>query len=278
MKNILKIENLNYSFGDNQILKNINISVKKEETVAIVGTSGVGKSTLFNLIAGILKKQDGEILIEDSKDYVGKVSYMLQKDLLFEHKTIIENIMLPLIIDNKKGKLRSLYSLFPFSARLGAVAPNPKNKNPKRIKKVNSKKYIFEESLKILKEFGLEDYANKYPKQLSGGMRQRIALIRTYMMKKNIFLLDEAFSALDAITKIELHNWYMEIAKKFKFTTILITHDIDEAVSLSDRIYILKNKPGEILDEIIIEINNEEDEDVQRLKYKNQVLKIMNIK
>ncbi len=243
MKNILKVENLSYSFGKNKILKNINIYVNSQETVAIVGTSGVGKSTLFNLIAGILKKQDGKIFVEGSEDYVGKVSYMLQKDLLFEHKTIIENVILPLIINKIK------------------------------------KKIAIEEGYKILKQFHLEDYADKYPKQLSGGMRQRIALIRTYMFKRKIFLLDEAFSALDAITKRELHFWYMDIAKNFKFTTILITHDIDEAVSLSDRIYILGNKPGEILDEVIIDIKNaKEDKDFQRLKYKKKILEVMNIK
>lgn len=242
MKNILKISKLNYSFGENRILKDINIYVNSEETVGIIGTSGVGKSTLFNLIAGILKKQDGEIFIEDSKNYIGKVSYMLQKDLLFEHKTIIENVILPLIIN-----------------------------------KIN-KKNALEEGYKILKDFGLKDYADKYPKQLSGGMRQRIALIRTYMMKRKIFLLDEAFSALDAITKRELHLWYVNIAKKLKFTTILITHDIDEAVYLSDRIYVLGNKPGEILDEVIIDIKEDNDEDIQRLKYKKRILEIMNLK
>ena len=165
MKKTLEIKNLSYSFGDNHILKDINIYVKENEMVAIVGSSGVGKSTLFNLIAGVLKKQSGEIIINGSDDYIGKVAYMLQKDLLFEHKTIINNVILPLII-----------------AKI-------------------DKKVALEEGRKILKQFNLEKYADKYPKQLSGGMRQRVALIRTYMFKRNIFLLDEAFSALDAITK-----------------------------------------------------------------------------
>ena len=230
MKNILDIKNLSYSFGNNPILKDINIHVNENEMVAIVGSSGVGKSTLFNLIAGVLKKQVGKITINGSEDYIGKVAYMLQKDLLFEHKTIIDNVILPLIIA-----------------------------------KVN-KKEALEEGNKILKQFNLDKYANKYPQQLSGGMRQRVALIRTYMFKKNIFLLDEAFSALDAITK-----------KEFNLTTLLITHDIEEAVFLSDRIYILGNKPGEIIGEIKIEINPNEDTDVQRLFYKKEILNIMNI-
>jgi len=241
MKNILDIKNLSYSFGNNPILKDINIHVNKNEMVAIVGSSGVGKSTLFNLIAGVLKKQVGEITINGSNNYIGKVAYMLQKDLLFEHKTIIDNVILPLIIA-----------------------------------KVN-KKEALEEGNKILKQFNLDKYANKYPQQLSGGMRQRVALIRTYMFKRKIFLLDEAFSALDAITKKELHKWYLDLKKEFNLTTLLITHDIEEAVFLSDRIYILGNKPGEIIGEIKIEINPNEDIDVQRLFYKKEILNIMNI-
>ena len=241
MKNILDIKNLSYSFGNNPILKDINIHVNKNEMVAIVGSSGVGKSTLFNLIAGVLKIQAGKITINSSEDYIGKVAYMLQKDLLFEHKTIIDNVILPLII-----------------AKI-------------------DKKEALEEGNKILKQFNLDKYANKYPQQLSGGMRQRVALIRTYMFKKNIFLLDEAFSALDAITKKELHKWYLDLKKEFNLTTLLITHDIEEAVFLSDRIYILGNKPGEIIEEIKIEINPNEDIDVQRLFYKKEILNIMNI-
>lgn len=241
MKKTLEIKNLSYSFGDNHILKDINIYVKENEMVAIVGSSGVGKSTLFNLIAGVLKKQSGEISIDGSDDYIGKVAYMLQKDLLFEHKTIINNVILPLII-----------------AKI-------------------DKKVALEEGRKILKQFNLEKYADKYPKQLSGGMRQRVALIRTYMFKRNIFLLDEAFSALDAITKKELHKWYLNLKKEFNLTTLLITHDIEEAIFLSDRIYILANKPGEIIKEIKIEINPNEDIDVQRLFYKKEILNIMNI-
>ena len=241
MKNILEVKNLSYSFGNNPILKDINIHVNENEIVAIVGSSGVGKSTLFNLIAGVLKKQIGEITINGSEDYIGKVAYMLQKDLLFEHKTIINNVILPLII-----------------AKV-------------------SKKKALEEGNKILKQFNLDKYANKYPQQLSGGMRQRVALIRTYMFKRKIFLLDEAFSALDAITKKELHKWYLDLKKEFYLTTLLITHDIEEAVFLSDRIYILGNKPGEIIGEIKIEINPNEDIDVQRLFYKKEILNIMNI-
>lgn len=238
---MIEIKNLSYSFGNSKILKNINLNIEDNEIVSIIGTSGVGKSTLFNLIAGILDLQEGEITIDGSSDYKSKVAYMLQKDLLFEHKTIVENIILPLIINKIE------------------------------------KKVAIEEAKKILKTFALLDYANKYPKQLSGGMRQRIALIRTYMFKRKIFLLDEAFSALDAITKRELHNWYLKLANDFKLTTILITHDVEEAVLLSDKIYILANKPGEIIKEIKIELDKTKDIELQRLVYKKEIIEVMKI-
>lgn len=238
---MIKIKNLDYSFGNTKILKNINISVNKNEVVSIIGSSGVGKTTLFNLIAGILELQNGSIEIYNSKDYKNKVAYMLQKDLLFEHKTILENIILPLIIN-----------------------------------KISKKEAILE-AKKILKIFNLFEYKDMYPKELSGGMRQRIALIRTYMFKRDIFLLDEAFSALDAITKRELHKWYLKLIEDFNLTTILITHDVEEAVLLSNRIYILANRPGEIIKEIKVDLNINEDIDYQRLKYKKEIIEIMKI-
>jgi len=172
--------------------------------VCILGLSGVGKTTLFNVIAGINNLQTGEITIQGDKNFKGKVSYMLQKDLLLEHKTVIQNIILPLLI-----------------------------------KKIG-KKEAEEEAIKNLKLFNLYEYKDKYPSELSGGMRQRVALLRTYMFKEELFLLDEPFSALDAITKISLHSWYLEISKKLELTTLLITHDIDEALALNCKIINLK--------------------------------------
>ena len=165
---------------------------------------------------------------------------MLQKDLLLEHKTVIQNIILPLLI-----------------------------------KKIG-KKEAEEEAIKNLKLFNLYEYKDKYPSELSGGMRQRVALLRTYMFKEELFLLDEPFSALDAITKISLHSWYLEISKKLELTTLLITHDIDEAIELSDRIYIIKNKPGEIVSEIKIVLDNENREE-NKLKYKKEILNILGL-
>lgn len=239
--NVLSIKNLSFNYPNNSILKNINIHVDKGEIVSILGSSGVGKSTLFNVIAGINDLQSGEIAIENDTNFKGKVSYMLQKDLLLEHKTVIQNIILPLLV-----------------------------------KKV-SKKEAEAEALRSLELFNLYEYKDKYPAELSGGMRQRVALLRTYMFKEKLFLLDEPFSALDAITKISLHSWYLEISKKLALTTLLITHDIDEAIDLSDRIYILKNKPGEIVSELHITFNSNEDKDEKKLKYKKEILKILGL-
>ena len=238
--NILSIKNLSFNYPNNKILKDINIHVDKGEVVSILGGSGVGKTTLFNIIAGINPLQSGEISIKGNTDYKGRVSYMLQKDLLLEHKTIIQNIILPLLI-----------------------------------RKIN-KKEAEEEAIKNLKLFNLYEYKDKYPSELSGGMRQRVALLRTYMFKEELFLLDEPFSALDAITKISLHFWYLEIKNKLDITTLLITHDIDEAIDLSDRIYIIKNKPGEIVSEIKINFD-EKDQDKQKLKYKKEILNILGL-
>ena len=237
---VLTIKNLSFNYPNNSILKNINIHVDQGEIVSILGGSGVGKTTLFNLIAGINELQSGTIEIQGDSNFKGKVSYMLQKDLLLEHKTVIQNIILPLLI-----------------------------------KKVN-KKEAEAEAIKNLKLFNLYDYKDKYPSELSGGMRQRVALLRTYMFKEELFLLDEPFSALDAITKISLHYWYLDICKKFNLTTLLITHDIDEAIDLSDRIYIIKNKPGEIISEIKVQLNGE-NVDEQKLKYKREILKLLGL-
>lgn len=234
--NILSIKNLSFNYPNNKILHDINIYVDKGEVVSILGGSGVGKTTLFNIIAGINPLQSGEISIKGNTDYKGRVSYMLQKDLLLEHKTIIQNITLPLLI----------------------------------------RKVSKEEAINSLKLFNLYEYKDKYPSELSGGMRQRIALLRTYMFKEELFLLDEPFSALDAITKISLHSWYLEIKNKLDLTTLLITHDIDEAIDLSDRIYIIKNKPGEIVSEIKINLDKE-NQDEQKLKYKKEILNILGL-
>lgn len=202
---MLKIKNLSYAYDNTAVLHNINISINENEVVGIIGASGVGKTTLFNLIAGIIEKQVGFIEVNDS------LCYMQQKDLLLRHKKVIDNIALPLIIN--------------------------------RI----SKKVAYSEAKKLLKSIHLENIEQLYPTQLSGGMRQRVAFLRTIMMNKKIVLLDEAFSALDAITRKEMHAFYLNMHKQFSLTTLLITHDIEEALILCDKIYVLGKQPGEVV-------------------------------
>ena len=174
----------------------------------------------------------------------GNISYMLQKDLLLPFKTVIDNVALPLVIKGEKKK----------TAR--------------------------EEAEKYFRQFGLEGTERKYPSQLSGGMRQRAALLRTYLFSGETALLDEPFSALDAITKHKMHLWYLDIMKQIKMSTLFITHDINEAVILSDRIYILAGSPGKITAEIDIDMDrfgdNEELELSEKfLKYKREILKYL---
>lgn len=236
---ILEVNHLSYNYSDTPVLKDITLHVNENEVVSIIGSSGVVKSTLFNLISGVIPLQEGEIKISGDKDYVGKVSYMLQKDLLLEHKTILKNIILPLIIRGQK------------------------------------KEAAIKEAEAVLEDFGLLEYKDNYPHELSGGMRQRIALVRTYLFKEKLFLLDEAFSALDALTKRQIHKWYLEMAKKLGLTTLLITHDIEEALTLSDRIYILKNRPGELVKEVLIDqktINSQ-----IMANHKDEILKILEL-
>ena len=242
--NILSIKNLSFNYPNKKILHEINIYVDKGEVVSILGGSGVGKTTLFNIIAGINPLQSGEISIKGNTDYKGRVSYMLQKDLLLPFKTIIDNVSLPLVI---KGEKKSI-------AR--------------------------EKAQKYFKEFGLEGTEKKYPSQLSGGMRQRAALLRTYMFSCEVALLDEPFSALDAITKRKMQNWYLNIMKKIKLSTLFITHDIDEAILISKRIYIISGSPGKIIKELKIELSEGENgEDVTLTKkfieYKREILKLL---
>lgn len=221
---LLSLSEINKSFDSRQVLKNINLNISQGEFVSLVGVSGSGKSTLLNIIAGLEKPDSGLVLLngESLNGKTGKVSYMFQKDLLFPYYTILDNVILPLIISGMK-KEDAQKKAEPFFA-----------------------------------QFGLDGTQQKYPKQLSGGMKQRAAFLRTYLSSKELMLLDEPFSALDMITKNQMHEWYLNVMSKLKLTTLLITHDIEEAILLSDRIFIMNNvnsnEASNVINEIKVEL------------------------
>lgn len=215
----LIVTDVTLSYEQQNVIEDISIELHNNELVCLLGASGGGKTTLFNVIAGLNQPDKGRVLLdgEDITGQPGHISYMLQKDLLLPYRTIEDNVALPLLIKGEK------------------------------------KKEAREQAGRFFAEFGLEGTQKKYPHQLSGGMRQRAALLRTYMFSKDIALLDEPFSALDTLTKSEMHRWYLDVMDKIHLSTLFITHDIDEAVLLSDRIYLLTGTPGRITEEIIIE-------------------------
>ncbi|MDQ2086105.1 ABC transporter ATP-binding protein [Herbivorax sp. ANBcel31] len=216
MNSIVKLKDVSMKYhslnGETDALVDINFSVNKGEFFSIVGPSGCGKSTLLSLIAGLIKPSSGEILLNDRpvSGMSEKVGYMLQKDHLFEWRNIVKNVLLGLEIR-------------------------------KNISQEN-KKYV----LNLLDTYGLGEFKDKYPSQLSGGMRQRAALIRTLASKPEILLLDEAFSALDYQTRLSVADDIFKIIKKENKTAILVTHDIAESISLSDRVMVLSKRPGTV--------------------------------
>ena len=224
----LEVSDLNYSYhtkaGETKALSGINLSVKKGEFLAIVGPSGCGKSTLLNLIAGLLPLREGSITIEGTPvcENRDKIGYMLQKDHLLPWRTTEENICLGLEINKNKTKEKL------------ALAE------------------------KMLKQYGLYEFKGVKPAELSGGMKQRAALIRTLVMEPELLLLDEPFSALDYQTRLSVADDIYAILKKEGKTAILITHDIAEAISMSERIIILTKRPGRIKKEVKIELTMED--------------------
>ena len=202
---VLKAEKINKSFDDNVVLKDACITLNEGEIVGLLGVSGSGKSTLLNILSGIISPDSGRVLLkgEDVTSKPGKISYMLQKDLLFEYRRVRDNVTLPLVLGGMSKK----------EAR--------KKANP------------------LFETFGIDGTQMQYPGELSGGMRQRAALLRTYLSSNGVALLDEPFSALDTITKSKIHTWYLDVMENINLSTVFVTHDIDEAILLSDRIYIL---------------------------------------
>ena len=241
----LTTNHISVSYDGVNIIEDISIQLHNGEIVCLLGVSGAGKTTLFNVISGLLKPDTGKVELdgEDITGKAGKVSYMLQKDLLLPFKTIIDNVSLPLIIGgSKKAEARAAAS-------------------------------------KYFEEFGLSGTEKKYPHQLSGGMRQRAALLRTYLFSDKVALLDEPFSALDTITKSSMHQWYLSVMNQIKLSTLFITHDIDEAILLSDRIYMMTGKPGKITEEIRIKVPKPRSKEFvvseEFMNYKRQILKIL---
>lgn len=195
--------------GEFEALHNLSFNINKGEFVSIVGPSGCGKTTILSLIAGLLQPTKGEILLEGQNVNTANIGYMFQRDQLFEWRTIYKNILLGLEIKNKK-----------------------QNKQDEEY--INS----------LLKKYGLYDFKSKHPSELSGGMRQRVALIRTLAVKPKLLLLDEPFSALDFQTRLDVCDDVKNIIKQEKQTAILVTHDISEAISMSDRVFILTKRPA----------------------------------
>lgn len=216
MKELLRIDNISKTYqaknGEIEALKDINFTVNKGEFVAIIGPSGCGKSTLLSIIAGLEQQSKGTLYIdgEKSEGISQKIGYMLQKDSLLEWRTIYKNVILGLEI--------------------------------RKINTEENREYV--ETL--LKKYHLYEFKDKYPSQLSGGMRQRVALIRTLAIRPKILLLDEAFSALDYQTRLMVTKDIYSILKNENVTTLMVTHDISEAISMSDRIVVLTKRPATV--------------------------------
>ena len=194
------------------VVSGINLDLNTGGLISLVGPSGVGKTTLFNVLSGVDVPDHGQIFLSgnDITGISGKVSYMMQKDLLLEYRTVLDNVILPLLIGGTaKQKAREYAAAF-------------------------------------FENFGLAGYEKKYPRQLSGGMRQRAALLRTCLQSTPVILLDEPFSSLDALTRRTMQEWFQNIVCTQPLSAVFITHDVEEAIFLSDRVYVLTGKPGSI--------------------------------
>ena len=216
MKDFLKINDLKVTYhtkkNETLAIDGVNFSVDEGQFVSIIGPSGCGKTTVLSIIAGLIPKSSGKIFLKGSEitEPSRKIGYMLQKDHLFEWRTIIENLYLPLEITHTKND--------------------------------ESVSYVKE----LLNKYKLEGFEKYYPSQLSGGMRQRVALIRTLATKPELLLLDEPFSALDYQTRLDVCDDVYSIIRQEKKTAILVTHDITEAISLSDKIIVLSERPSKV--------------------------------
>jgi len=247
---ILNFENISLIYnslkGETHALKDVNFSVNKGEFVAIVGPSGCGKTTILSLISALIKPTSGTISIAEKTVTTpnGDTGYMLQSDKLFEWLTIEKNVMLGLDIQKKKS--------------------------------IENIEYAHS----LLDKYGLKDFKKHYPNQLSGGMRQRAALIRTLAFKPKLLLLDEPFSALDFQTRLAVCDDVYSIIKSENASALLVTHDIAEAVAIADRVIVLSHRPATIKSIYSIEINKEtpllKREDTKFSGYFEKILKELN--
>ena len=242
---LLRTDRIAKSFQSRLIIQDISIHLEEGELVSLLGLSGSGKTTLLNIMSGLVKPDSGSVFLSGTEitGQPGHISYMLQKDLLLEHKRVIDNVALPLVIRGMK------------------------------------KREAREQADPYFEQFDLDGTQMLYPSQMSGGMRQRAALLRTYLGSSGLILLDEPFSALDMITREQMHSWYLGIMRRVSLSTLLITHDVDEAILLSDRIYVLTGTPGEIHHEIRIDVPREERKDLnlrpEFIAYKRQIRDIL---
>ena len=224
MHPLLELKNISFAYhsmsGETPALSDINFTIEEGEFVAVVGPSGCGKSTILNLISGLVKPESGSIFVkgEPLEESGLNIGYMLQKDHLFEWRTIYRNVILGLEIQ----------------------------------KKLNQK--TRENVEELLKTYGLDEFRDARPSQLSGGMRQRAALIRTLALEPALLLLDEPFSALDYQTRLSVSDDIGQILKEQKKTALLVTHDISEAISMADKVVVLTSRPASVKSVIPIDI------------------------
>lgn len=220
MNKILEVNNLSKNYqtieGEIKAIDNISFALDKEEVLCIVGSSGCGKSTLLNILAGLDSSYSGQIKFNNE----AKIGYMLQEDALFPWLNILDNACLGLDIEKKKTK-----------------------ENIEFVKE-------------LLIKYGLGDFLEKYPHELSGGMRQRVALIRTLALKPDILMLDEPFSALDYVSRLSVSDDVLKIIKSEKKSVIMITHDLAEAISIADRVIVLSMRPAKIKNVYEINLTN----------------------
>jgi len=216
----LLAESVTCRFGETVALSETSLQVEAGEFVSLVGPSGCGKSTLFNVISGLLTPASGRVLIEGREvtGRTGHVGYMLQKDLLVPWRTVIGNVV------------------------LGAALTRGVTERDEA------------EAWDLAARYGLGDFADHYPHALSGGMRQRVALMRTLAVHRDVLLLDEPFGALDSQTRLEMQRWLLDVWSELDRTVVFVTHDVDEAVFLADRVVVMTPRPGRIEAEVAVPI------------------------